>query len=309
MTTAILASRRWFATNANFFSPLIRLAARPLALAAISAISVAVTLSLFRWIANSPTLNTVLIATASTAAATAIGALPVLATRNFSRKATTSLFGFGGGIMLAATTFSLIIPGIESAAATTGSRLSGAGAVAVALLAGGMLMLAVGRHVPFAQFNRRLGGGSAEGIKRTWLFVAAVAFHNFPEGLAVGVGIGSGDAARGVPLAMGIGVQNIPEGFVVALALAATGYTAGFSAAVGAATGLLEPVGGILGAVMVSTSVALLPWGLGLAAGAMLFVVSHEIIPEAHRRGHERLATSSLMAGFVTMMTLDTAFG
>lgn len=309
MTTAIIVGRRWIAANANSLRRSTQLAALTLAIAAAGAVSAEIALNLWRWITSSPVLSAALIATAGTAAATALGTLPVLAARNFSRKAATSMLGFGAGVMLAATAFSLIVPGIESATVITGSRLSAVSMVAIALLAGGLLMLAADRYVPHEHFIKGSNGASAGELKRIWLFVAAVALHNFPEGLAVGVGFGSGDVARGLPLAIGIGVQNIPEGLVVALALAATGYSRGFSAAAGAATGLLEPLGGILGAGLVSTSVALLPWGLGLAAGAMLFVVSHEIIPESHRKGHEHLATGGLMAGFVVMMTLDTALG
>jgi ZIP family zinc transporter len=139
--------------------------------------------------------------------------------------------------------------------------------------------------------------------------VLAITLHNLPEGLAVGVGFGTHGVASGSALALGIGVQNIPEGLVVALALVAAGYSRVFAASIAFASGLVEPVGGLLGAALLSVSQFMLPWGLAFAAGAMLFVVSHEIIPESHRKGHEREATIGLLAGFVVMMMLDTALG
>jgi len=309
MTTAVVAGRQWIAANAIQVRRFTRWAVLFLAVTAAAAASAEGALLLWGQITSSPVVSAALIATAGTAAATAFGALPVLAAGNVSQKVTTIMLGFGAGVMLAATAFSLIVPGIESAVVMTGNRLSAVGVVSLALLAGGFLMLAMDRAVPHEHFVKGVNGASTAEVKRIWLFVAAIALHNFPEGLAVGVGFGSGDIASGTPLAIGIGVQNIPEGLVVALALVATGYSAGFAAAIAAATGLLEPIGGILGASLVSTSTTLLPWGLGLAAGAMLFVVSHEIIPESHRKGHEQLATVGLMAGFVVMMTLDTALG
>jgi ZIP family zinc transporter len=112
---------------------------------------------------------------------------------------------------------------------------------------------------------------------------------------------------RAHALAIGIAIQDVPEGFVVAAALVAAGYTRGLAIALGIASGLVEPLGAVAGAAAVGHSALLLPWGLGFAAGAMLFVISHEIIPESHRKGHESFATAGLMVGFVLMMVLDTA--
>ncbi|MNI31588.1 zinc transporter ZupT [compost metagenome] len=133
--------------------------------------------------------------------------------------------------------------------------------------------------------------------------------HNLPEGLAIGVGYAGGDPVAGTALATGIAIQDIPEGLVVAVALLAAGYTRTFAVALGMLSGLVEPLGAVLGAAIVGWSAMLLPWGLGFAAGAMLFVISHEIIPESHRKGHEVYATCGLMLGFVLMMLLDTALG
>jgi ZIP family zinc transporter len=146
-------------------------------------------------------------------------------------------------------------------------------------------------------------------LRRTWLFVFAIALHNVPEGLAIGVGYAANNGLRADALATGIAIQDVPEGLVVAVALLAAGYSRVFAVLIGMASGLVEPLGAVLGAAVVGHSAMLLPWGLGFAAGAMLFVISHEIIPESHRKGHEAFATSGLMIGFVLMMLLDTALG
>ncbi|MNT15947.1 zinc transporter ZupT [compost metagenome] len=144
-------------------------------------------------------------------------------------------------------------------------------------------------------------------MRRTWLFVFAIVLHNIPEGLAIGVGYAGNEGLRANALAIGIAIQDVPEGFVVAAALIAAGYGRGLAIALGIASGLVEPLGAVVGATVVGHSALLLPWGLGFAAGAMLFVISHEIIPESHRKGHEAFATAGLMTGFVLMMVLDTA--
>ncbi len=309
MTTVALTARNWLAADGDHGIRLQR--AIGLAIAVLGTVELfeQAVVSLWGWITTSPAIGKATIATLGTAAATAMGALPVFFARRVSERASDTMLGFGAGVMLAATAFSLILPGIEAAEVMSGNRLLAAGVVALALTGGGLIMLAMDKSVPHEHFGIRKDRFTGANIKRVWLFVAAIALHNLPEGLSVGVGFGNGDVASGIPLAVGIGIQNVPEGLVVALALVAAGYSAGFSAAVAAATGLLEPLGGLLGAGIVSASAAALPWGLGFAAGAMLFVVSHEIIPESHRKGHERHATLGLIAGFVLMMVLDTALG
>ena len=172
-----------------------------------------------------------------------------------------------------------------------------------------MLMDRLLPHEHFIKGREGLDPQGARKLQRTWLFVFAIALHNLPEGLAIGVGYAGNDGLRANALATGIAIQDVPEGLVVAVALLAAGYKRSFAVALGMASGLVEPLGVVLGAVIVSGSAALLPWGLGFAAGAMLFVISHEIIPESHRKGHEAFATGGLMLGFVLMMVLDTALG
>ncbi|MEN6125005.1 ZIP family metal transporter [Bordetella pertussis] len=173
----------------------------------------------------------------------------------------------------------------------------------------GAVLLASDRLLPHEHFIKGKEGRASRTLRRTWLFVFAIMLHNVPEGLAIGVGYAGSDSLRGAALATGIAIQDVPEGLVVALALLAAGYSRAFSVALGMLSGLVEPLGAIVGAAVVGWSAAMLPWGLGFAAGAMLFVISHEIIPESHRKGHEVPATAGLMLGFVLMMLLDTALG
>ena len=249
--------------------------------------------------AGNSVIGPALLATALTAAATALGAVPVLAVREISARMRDSMLGFGAGVMLAAAAFSLVVPGLAAGEAITGSRWLAGGIVAAGILAGGAALAALDRWLPHEHFPEAAA-------RRIWLFVFAIALHNLPEGLAVGVGFGQADAAKAWALAAGIAVQNLPEGLVVAAALLTLGYSRLAAVAIAAATGLAEPLGGAFGAGVFGVSEALLPWGLAFAAGAMLFVVSHEIIPESHRRGHEAQATFGVMIGFVAMMLLDT---
>jgi len=230
--------------------------------------------------------------------ATGAGALPVLFTRRISDKLLDVLLGFSAGVMLAATSFSLIVPAID---------LSGPWVAVIALLLGAVVLHLVDRFVP--HFHPAFGAeGPASRLPRVWLFVLAITIHNFPEGLAVGVSFGGGDVAAGLVIATAIGLQNMPEGLAVALPLLREGYSRRKSLWYGTLTGLVEPVGGLLGAALVSISQPILPWGLAFAAGAMLFVVSDEMIPESHRKGFEREATFGLVVGFVIMMLLDSMF-
>ncbi|WP_394537260.1 ZIP family metal transporter [Lysobacter enzymogenes] len=268
---------------------------------------------LWRWLGSAPAVREAFVGGSVAAAATALGALPVWFSQRLSERTQDTLFGFGAGVMLAACAFSLIIPGLAAAQATTwfgGGERGASLVIGAAVLLGGAALMLVDRLVPHEHFIKGREGQAPGTLRRTWLFVFAVALHNLPEGLAIGVGYaGNEGAVRANALAIGIAIQDVPEGLVVAVALLAAGYGRGLAVFIGAASGLVEPVGAVLGAAVVGHSQALLPWGLGFAAGAMLFVISHEIIPESHRKGHERFATAGLMLGFVLMMVLDTALG
>ncbi|CAB3637915.1 ZIP family metal transporter [Achromobacter sp. SIMBA_011] len=259
--------------------------------------------------ANAPHVADALLGGMVAAGATAAGTLPILFARTIPQKMQDSMFGFGAGVMLAASAFSLVAPGI-AAAESQGAGPWGAGlTVGAAILLGAAALLLMDRLLPHEHFIKGREGIEAHRLRRAWLFVFAITLHNLPEGLAIGVGYAGNDPLRGTALATGIAIQDIPEGLVVAVALIAAGYKRAFAVALGMLSGLVEPVGAVLGAVVVGWSTALLPWGLGFAAGAMLFVISHEIIPESHRKGHEVYATCGLMLGFVLMMLLDTALG
>ena len=243
------------------------------------------------------------------ALATALGTLPVLLSQQFSQRTYDTLLGFGAGVMLAASSFSLVIPALAAAKAQGAGSWGAGGIVGMGILLGAALLLAIDRAVPHEHFVKGLEGPQAKALKRVWLFVLAISLHNLPEGLAIGVAFGGPDAVGAMALATGISIQDVPEGMVVALALRSVGYGRGLSVGLGVLSGLVEPVAAVFGALVISLSVSLLPWGLAIAAGAMLFVISHEIIPESHRQGHEAWATAGLMLGFVIMMLLDTALG
>ncbi|WFS19692.1 ZIP family metal transporter [Pseudomonas sp. 905_Psudmo1] len=240
------------------------------------------------------------------ATGTAVGALPVLFMGELSGRWRDRLLGFGGGVMLAATVFSLLVPALE-VAGEQGFTAWGAGALAsIGLLLGAAALLGLGRVLA-----QRQSVGAAE-LQRgaltpgTLLFVIAIMLHNVPEGMAVGVAAGAGlSGADG--LAIGIALQDVPEGLIVALVLASAGMGRGKAVLIGAASGLVEPLFAVLCAWLVGVSHMLLPWGLALAAGAMLFAVIHEIIPEAHGSGHAGDASLALVLSFCLMMVLDTA--
>ncbi|GAB2918728.1 ZIP family metal transporter [Rheinheimera gaetbuli] len=243
------------------------------------------------------------------AGATALGALPALFMRHLSQKLHDVMLGFGAGVMLAAGMFSLIVPALALLTESGASPWFSSGSVALAILLGGAFMLLLERLVPHQHFIKDEDRMRSKTLRRSWLFVFAIALHNIPEGLAIGASFAAGDTAAASALATGIAVQDMPEGLVVAMALLAVGYSRAVAVAIAVLSGLTEPVMAIIGAAVLGESSLLLPWGLALAAGAMLFVISHEMIPESHRQGHELAATTGLMLGFVLMMLLDTALG
>jgi zinc transporter, ZIP family len=266
-------------------------------------------------VSGSATVRAALLGGGYAALATALGTVPVAFAQRLSNRIQDALFGFGAGVMLAASAFSLVLPGIEAAKDTAlgaGSKWAAGGIVGLAILLGAAVLMAVERAVPHEHFIKgREGRGKdeAQKLRRTWLFVLAIMLHNVPEGLAIGVAYGANEGVKADALAIGIAIQDIPEGLVVAAALLSAGYRRGFSVVLGMSSGLVEPLAAVAAAAVLDYSATLLPWGLGFAAGAMLFVISHEIIPESHRKGHEAVATGGLMLGFVLMMLLDTALG
>lgn len=240
---------------------------------------------------------------------TAIGALPILFTARLKKQWQGILLGLGGGVMLAATTFSLIVPGTEAAIAQGYSQKTAALIISIGIILGAGLLWWIHNHFPHEHFFKGQESPITSNFQRIWLFIIAITLHNFPEGLAVGVGFGEGNISSGLPLAVGIGLQNIPEGLVVALALRKLQYSVAYAFGISLLTGLVEPIGGVVGATIVSFGQAFLPWAMAAAAGAMLFVIVDEIIPEVDRESIAQEGTLGIMAGFVAMMFLDIAFG
>ena len=259
--------------------------------------------------ANKDNLKFAFLGGVSGFAATAVGAVAAIALRDITARTQDIMLGFAAGMMLAASSFSLILPGIEAAQALCGNQLLAACVVVAGLGLGVALMVGLDRFVPHEHEKSGRRGPEANRINRVWLFVLAITLHNLPEGMAIGVSFAQGDMQVGLPLTTAIAIQDIPEGLAVALALRVTGISALRAALIAVGSGLMEPLGAIIG-LGVSSSFALgYPIALGLAAGAMIFVVSHEVIPETHRNGHETPATLGLMLGFGVMMFLDTALG
>ena len=242
-------------------------------------------------------------------AATALGAVLAVALREVSQRAQDVMLGFAAGMMLAASSFSLILPGLAAAREVTGSGPFAAATVVLGLGLGVALMLGLDKFTPHEHESVGRQGPQSERINRVWLFVLAITLHNLPEGMAIGVGFANGDMNVGVPLASAIAIQDIPEGLAIALALRVTGISAIKAMLVAIGSGLMEPIGALIGVGISSGFAIAYPISLGLAAGAMIFVVSHEVIPETHRNGHQTSATLGLMGGFAVMMFLDTALG
>lgn len=236
--------------------------------------------------------------------ATGFGALTAVLFKKVSSNLFNSLLGAAAGVMLAATAFSLLVPGISYGNQSWPGK--GIYIVSAGMLLGAIFLHFADRQLPHFNF-KTIENISQSSLKKIWLFIIAITIHNFPEGMSVGVSFGTGNMKDGLVLAIAVALQNIPEGLAVALPLVAMGYNRWRAVAIAGATGLVEPIGGLLGVTMVTVFQPLLPITMGFAAGAMLFVISEEIIPETHAAGRSRYATFALMAGFIVMMVLDNA--
>ncbi len=241
--------------------------------------------------------------------ATALGALLIYFTQTSSERTQDSLLGFAAGMMLAASAFSLILPGVEAAQDILVQPFLASAIVALGLGLGTLMMLGLNYFIPQGHTDEALCGPDCQRLSGAWLFVFAIALHNLPEGMAIGISFTHGDLKIGLPLTIAIAIQDIPEGFAVAVALRSVGFSTTKAFLIGAATGVLEPLGAMLGFAMSSSVLLAYPMSMGLAAGAMIFVVCHEVIPETHRNGHQIAASTGLMVGFAVMMFLDTALG
>lgn len=267
------------------------------------------------FLANFSPIMQALFATLFTWGVTALGAATVFGTKKFNQKLLDWLLGFTGGVMIAASFWSLLAPGIEMA---ENQGTPGWIPAAVGFLTGGIFLRLVDAILP--HLHRGLPIEEAEGVKTQWqrsiLLITAITLHNIPEGLAVGVAFGaaslgleSASLAAAIALAIGIGLQNFPEGIAVAMPLRREGMSRWKAFMYGQASGIVEPFAGVLGAALVLLMRPLLPYALAFAAGAMIYVVVEEVIPESHQEGNADLATLGLMIGFTVMMVLDVALG
>ncbi len=260
-----------------------------------------------------PPLIQALLATLFTYFVTALGAASVFFTKEVNKKLLDLMLGFAAGVMIAASYWSLLAPAIEM---SKGQNIPMWIPPAIGFLLGGIVLRLIDKVLPHLHLGYKVS--EAEGIKTSWqrsvLLVTAITLHNFPEGLAVGVAFGA--AAVGLPeatmggaiaLALGIGIQNFPEGMAVAMPLRKEGLSRLKSFNFGQLSGVVEPVAGVLGALFVISAKSLLPYFLAFAAGAMIFVVVEEVIPESQHGGNGDLATMGAMLGFTVMMILDVA--
>jgi ZIP family zinc transporter len=270
---------------------------------------------IINWLSGFNPVVQALFATLFTWGVTALGAAVVFFFKDINRKVLNAMLGFAAGVMIAASFWSLLAPAIEMAEQTSTPAWIPA---AVGFLAGGTFLLVVDKILPHLHLNKPIE--ESEGIKTSWqrsvLLVSAITLHNIPEGLAVGVAFGavaaglpSASLAGAVALAIGIGIQNFPEGAAVSIPLRREGFSRFKSFIYGQASGIVEPIAGVIGAFAVIAMKPILPYALSFAAGAMIFVVVEELIPESQQDSNTDISTIGAMLGFTIMMILDVALG
>ncbi len=268
------------------------------------------------WLGNFHPIVQALIATLFTWFMTAAGAAMVFPVKQMSRGVLDAMLGFAAGVMIAASYWSLLAPAIEM---SEGMSVPGWVPAVTGFLLGAVFLRGVDKVLPHLHPGLD-GKDHTEGVKTSWhrttLLVLAITLHNIPEGLAVGVAFGavaaglpSATLAGAIALAIGIGIQNFPEGTAVSMPLRREGHSRGKSFWYGQLSGVVEPVAGVAGAALVIIARPILPYALAFAAGAMIFVVIEELVPESQTSGHSHAATMGAMLGFAVMMTLDVALG
>ncbi|MBI2974431.1 MAG: ZIP family metal transporter [Deltaproteobacteria bacterium] len=256
-----------------------------------------------------------LLGAAFAALVTALGAALIFTHKEFKQSLLDVMLGFAAGIMMAASFWSLLAPSIEMSEEMGYIKWV---PPLIGFLAGGVFLRLIDKLVPHLHLGFPIE--TAEGIKTSWrrsvLLTLAITLHNIPEGLAIGVAFGSVSAglpsatlAGAIALAIGIGIQDFPEGLAIAMPLRREGLSRLKSFMIGALSGVVEPIAAVIGAGAVIISRPILPYALAFAAGAMIFVVVEEVIPESQTGGNRDLATLGAMVGFAVMMVLDTAFG
>lgn len=267
------------------------------------------------WISQQDPVFLALLATIFTWLMTALGAAMVFLFKEIKPKLLNMMLGFAAGVMIAASFWSLLAPALEEAEALGQIPWL---SVAIGFLAGGAFLMLADRVIPHMHFGTYEKEGMSSHFKRSILLVFSITLHNIPEGLAVGVAFGAlgSGADPGVILAafgvaLGIGIQNFPEGAAVSIPLRREGLSRFKCFMYGQASGIVEPIAAVLGAALVMVLHPLLPYALSFAAGAMIYVVVEELIPEAQLGDHEatHLATMGCMLGFALMMILDVALG
>ncbi len=255
------------------------------------------------------------LATCFTWGLTALGAAIVFVKKDMSRAVLDGMLAFAGGVMIAASYWSLLAPAIDMA---EGGPVPSWFPATTGFLAGGVFLRLVDKFLPHLHLG--FSDDEVEGVSTTWrrstLLILAITLHNIPEGLAVGVAFGavaaelpSATLGGAIALALGIGIQNCPEGVAVSMPLRREGFSQRKSFWYGQLSGMVEPIAGVIGASIVLIARPILPYALSFAAGAMIFVVVEEVIPEAQREGRADLVTMTAMVGFAVMMTLDVALG
>ncbi len=255
-----------------------------------------------------------LIATLFTWLMTTVGASFVLGMKDIDRRLVELMLGFAAGVMIAASVWSLLIPAMDLAEADGLPRWMPA---LLGFIVGGLFMFGLDRILPHV--HPGLSSEHAEGLTTSWsrstLLFTALTLHNIPEGLAVGVAFGAvgqeggTTLAAAAALALGIGIQNLPEGTAVSLPLRGSGMSRSKSFVYGSLSGIVEPIAALVGAAAVAAARPILPYILAFAAGAMIYVVVEEVIPESQRGKNTDLATGGAMTGFALMMVLDVALG
>jgi len=270
---------------------------------------------MYEWFAAQHPVTQALMATLFTWLVTALGAGLVFFFKTINRKVLDGMLGFSAGVMIAASYWSLLAPAIEMA---EGGPLPAWVPATVGFLGGGAFLLLVDRLLPHLHlgFPMEEAEGISTSFRRSTLLVLAITLHNIPEGLAVGVAFGalaccepSTTLSGAMVLALGIGIQNFPEGAAVSVPLRREGFSRTKSFTYGQLSGLVEPVAGVLGAAAVLIMRPMLPYALAFAAGAMIYVVVEELIPESQLQKNTDVATVGAMLGFAVMMTLDVALG
>ena len=250
-------------------------------------------------------MELVLLTALGVGGATVIGALIGFAFKKISHTFSDIILSFAAGVMLAAAVLGLVVPSIEH-----GGKF-GIVITVIGIFVGALCLNLVDKAVPHLHKLAGVDGekhNSSE-LSRVLLFVTAIAIHNLPEGIAAGVGFGSGDTSQALLIAGGIALQNIPEGMVIIAPMLAAGIKPSRTFVLAMITGLVEVVGTLIGYFAVSISAAILPFALAFAGGTMLYVISDEMIPETHAHGHERGATYALLVGFCLMLATDVLLG